>query len=112
MGNSHNNTARLQEEYRLAAQVMRITNRLEECVSKLKNGFMDQGHFLETKATISRLHTETMDVALDVEEKLDTVNTQPRTEPDCSADGSTSPVQSSAADTGRRPSGSAGGASG
>lgn len=70
-GLSVEQTARLQEEYRLAAQVMRITNRLEEAVSKLKNGFMDNTHFLETKATISRLHTETMDVALDIAEKLD-----------------------------------------
>ena len=44
---------------------------MEECVSKLVNGFMDNTQFLETKGTISRLHTETMDVALDIAEKLE-----------------------------------------
>lgn len=64
-------TARLQEEYRLAAQVMRICNRLEESVSKLRNGFMDQTQFHETKATVSRLEAESMEVALNIAETLE-----------------------------------------
>jgi len=56
------------EKYRLTFLLKETLNRLEKTVSKLKNGFLDDNDFMETKKTINRLHIETNQICNEIED--------------------------------------------
>ncbi len=59
------------EKHRLAFLLMGILNATEKCVSALRNGFVDQVDFNETKKTINRLRKELHEIDTDLVNKLD-----------------------------------------
>lgn len=61
---------RLQLEHRLAFRLVTILNTLEKCVSKVKNGFLNDDYH-ETESTINRLHSEVMEIDGETTERLD-----------------------------------------
>ncbi len=61
---------KLQLQHRLAFLLVTILNTLEKCVSKVRNGFLDDD-FHETQTTIDRLHSEVMEIDSEISERLD-----------------------------------------
>lgn len=56
----------LQEQCRLAFQLKGIINRAEICVSKLRNGFLDDNDYNEMCKTIGRLDREILEVNVQI----------------------------------------------
>ena len=50
------------ERGRLVYSAMRILNVLEECVSKLRTGFVDSNDYYETEKTMKRLESELLNI--------------------------------------------------
>lgn len=59
------------EKHRLAFRAITILNSLEVCVSKLRNGFLNDRDFVETQTTMTRLKKEILEIDCDITENLD-----------------------------------------
>ena len=64
-------TEKLQLMHRLAFQLIGIVNTCEICTSKLRNNFLDDNDYKETKKTICRLQAEILELDRWVVNSLD-----------------------------------------
>ena len=62
--------SQLVEIRRLASLLLQVINNAEICVSKLRNGFIEQIDTYETRKTIERLQVEILQIDIDADEAL------------------------------------------
>jgi len=62
--------SQLVEIRRLASLLLEVVNKAERCVSKLRNGFVEQTDTHETRKTIERLQVEILQIDIDADDAL------------------------------------------